>query len=186
MIPHATAGDAPMDLNKVGKYDITAKIGQGAMGEVYKAHDPILNRFVAIKTMSAAIGTDDELRKRFLREAQSAARLNHPNIITLFDFGEDHGKIYMAMELWGQRPQELISNRASPAGGQAGVHGADLRRPLAFAHMQTSSTATEARHIPRQPNGQSRSWTRPWPPRHLRDDAHGHGHGTRTTCRRSR
>src|SRR5688572_26255306 len=112
MIPHASAGEFPMELNKVGKYDITAKIGQGAMGEVYKAHDPILNRFVAIKTMSAAIGTDDELRKRFLREAQSAARLNHPNIITLFDFGEDQGKSYIAMELLeGIDLMELISSQ---------------------------------------------------------------------------
>src|SRR6185295_7601884 len=88
-----------MDLKSVGKYTIVAKIGQGAMGEVYKALDPILNRNVAIKTMTAAIGEDPELRARFLREAQSAARLSHPNIVTLYDFGEDQGRVYMAMEL---------------------------------------------------------------------------------------
>src|SRR5262249_56333052 len=79
-----------MELEKIGKYQIVGKIGQGAMGEVYKALDPILNRNVAIKTMSASIGADDELRKRFLREAQSAAHRNHPNIITLYEIGRAH------------------------------------------------------------------------------------------------
>jgi hypothetical protein len=88
-----------MEFEKIGKYKILGEIGQGAMGVVYKAHDPILNRDVAIKTISASLGADDDLRKRFHREAQAAARLNHPNIITVFDFGEEHGKIYMAMEL---------------------------------------------------------------------------------------
>ena len=86
-------------MKQIGKYEIIEKIGQGAMGEVHRARDTILGRFVAIKTMSAGIGQNDELRKRFHREAQSAARLNHPNIVTLYDFGEDQGKIFMAMEL---------------------------------------------------------------------------------------
>src|SRR4051812_951739 len=86
-------------LEQIGKYKILEKIGQGAMGEVYKAHDAILNRDVAIKTISADLSADDTLRKRFEREAQSAARLNHQNIITVYDFGEEQGKIYMAMEL---------------------------------------------------------------------------------------
>jgi len=88
-----------MALEKLGKYKITGKIGKGAMGEVYRAHDPVLNREVAIKTISATLSADSELRKRFHREAQAAARLNHPNIITVFDYGEEQGIIYMAMEL---------------------------------------------------------------------------------------
>src|SRR5687768_16773320 len=88
-----------MQLEQIGKYKILEKIGQGAMGEVYKAHDSILNRWVAVKTISTALAGDDTLRKRFQREAQSAARLNHPNIITVYDYGEEHAKIYMAMEL---------------------------------------------------------------------------------------
>jgi serine/threonine-protein kinase len=78
-------------IEQIGKYKILEKIGEGAMGEVYKAHDPVLNRFVAVKTISAELGADDTLRKRFEREAQSAARLNHPNIITVFDYGEEQG-----------------------------------------------------------------------------------------------
>src|SRR6266545_3032251 len=102
-----------MQLEQIGKYRVLAKIGQGSMGEVYKGHDPFLNRFVAIKTITASLGADEEIRKRFLREAQSAARLNHPNIITVYDFGEEHGKIYMAMELLeGRDLKELIGSHS--------------------------------------------------------------------------
>jgi serine/threonine-protein kinase len=76
-----------VEIEHIGKYRIVSKIGQGAMGQVYRAHDPVLNRFVAIKTMTVLVGTDEELRRRFHREAQSAARLNHPNIITVYEFG---------------------------------------------------------------------------------------------------
>ncbi|HWW92727.1 MAG TPA: serine/threonine-protein kinase [Vicinamibacteria bacterium] len=98
-----------MELERIGKYRILAKIGQGAMGEVFKGQDPYLNRFVAIKTISASLAGDEEVRKRFLREAQSAAKLNHPHIITVYDFGEEQGKIYMAMELLeGKDLKDLI------------------------------------------------------------------------------
>jgi serine/threonine-protein kinase len=88
-----------MDRQQIGKYRILGKIGQGAMGEVFKAQDPVLNRFVAIKTISGGMAPDSDLRRRFLREAQSAARLSHPNIITVFDFGEEQDRVFMAMEL---------------------------------------------------------------------------------------
>jgi eukaryotic-like serine/threonine-protein kinase len=145
-----------MELTKVGKYDITAKIGQGAMGEVFKAHDPILNRFVAIKTMSAAIGTDDELRKRFLREAQSAARLNHPNIITLFDFGEDQGKIYMAMELLeGSDLKDIIASQNVTSLEDKLGFMEQICDGLAFAHMQeVVHRDLKPANIHVQPNGQ--------------------------------
>jgi tetratricopeptide (TPR) repeat protein len=88
-----------MNLDRVGKYRVIERIGKGAMGEVYKAHDPLLNRYVALKMIAPALVSDPEFRKRFKREAQSAAQLNHPNIITVFDFGEEDGSTYMAMEL---------------------------------------------------------------------------------------
>ncbi len=102
-----------MPLDQIGKYKIVGKIGQGAMGEVFKAHDAVLNRMVAIKTINADLGSDETLRKRFQREAQSAARLNHPNIITVYDYGEEHNKIYMAMELLeGTDLKQTIVQRA--------------------------------------------------------------------------
>ena len=86
-------------MERIGKYKVLEEIGRGMMGRVYKAHDPVLNRYVAIKTMSATPGDGDEMHKRFHREAQAAALLSHPNIVTVHDFGEEQGLIYMAMEL---------------------------------------------------------------------------------------
>jgi len=124
-----------MDLRQLGKYEIVGKIGQGAMGEVFKAHDPILGRDVAIKTMTAAIGTDEELRKRFHREAQSAARLSHPNIITIYDFGEDQGKVYMAMELLeGNDLKDLIGRHTPMTLEQKLGLMEQICDGLAFAH----------------------------------------------------
>jgi ferredoxin/hemoglobin-like flavoprotein/tRNA A-37 threonylcarbamoyl transferase component Bud32 len=85
----------------IGKYSILAKIGQGAMGEVYRAQDTVLGRLVALKTIaaSAAVRWDDTLAERFRREAQAAAGLNHPNVVTVYDFGEHDGTFYLVMEL---------------------------------------------------------------------------------------
>ena len=88
-----------MAFEQLGKYKVVGRIGRGAMGDVYKAFDPVLSREVAIKTISASMGADNDLRLRFHREAQVAARLNHPNIITVYDCAEEQGTIYMAMEL---------------------------------------------------------------------------------------
>jgi ferredoxin/hemoglobin-like flavoprotein len=80
----------------VGRYRLLDRIGTGAMGEVYRAQDSVLDRPVALKIIN---GGDEERRQRFRREAQSAARLAHPNIVTVHDFGEDSGRFFMAMEL---------------------------------------------------------------------------------------
>jgi serine/threonine-protein kinase len=122
-------------LEQIGKYKILEKIGEGAMGEVYKAHDPVLNRFVAVKTISAELGADDTLRKRFEREAQSAARLNHPNIITVFDYGEEQGKIFMAMELLdGSDLKQAIARRAPLSLDEKLSVVDQIAEGLAFAH----------------------------------------------------
>jgi serine/threonine protein kinase/tetratricopeptide (TPR) repeat protein len=123
-----------MKLDQIGKYKIVDKIGQGATGEVFRAHDPILNRFVAIKTLSAALGADEDRLKRFRREAQSAAKLNHPNIITVYDFGEEQGHLYMAMELLEGRDLSDVIR-----GGELGLEeGVGLMEQIcdavAFAH----------------------------------------------------
>jgi serine/threonine-protein kinase len=145
-----------MELHRLGKYEIVGKIGQGAMGEVFKAHDPILNRDVAIKTMSAAIGADDELRKRFHREAQSAARLNHPNIITVYDFGEEQGKIYMAMELLEGHDLKDVIGRHTPLTLEQKVTLIEqITEGLAFAHAKdVVHRDLKPANIHIQPNGQ--------------------------------
>jgi serine/threonine protein kinase len=88
-----------MDRERIGKYEIVGELGRGTMGEVYKARDPVLKRFVALKTMGVRAAPGDETLQRFQREAQAAAVLNHPNIVTVHDFGEENGLLYMAMEL---------------------------------------------------------------------------------------
>jgi predicted Ser/Thr protein kinase/tetratricopeptide (TPR) repeat protein len=102
-----------MGLERIGKYQVVAKIGEGAMGEVYKARDPLLNRNVAIKTISASLAVDPQFKERFKREAQSAASLNHPNIVTVYEYGDDAGVTYIAMEfLEGVDLREAIRAKA--------------------------------------------------------------------------
>jgi serine/threonine-protein kinase len=116
-----------MALVQIAKYEIVAKIGQGAMGDVYKAHDPVLGRFVAIKTISKLLGPDDTQRMRLQREAQSAAQLNHPNIVTVFEFGEAEGTAYIVMELLeGTDLKDIIEERALPNLADKLRSGADL------------------------------------------------------------
>ncbi len=112
MAPEAGARGADPAVTRVGKYQILGRIGHGAMGQVFRALDPLLNRQVAIKMMAADVSGNPDQIKRFLVEAQSAARLNHPNIVTLHDFGEDNGQFYMAMELLeGQDLSAVIKQR---------------------------------------------------------------------------
>mgnify|MGYP000932916704 FL=1 len=85
-------------LNKLGKYEIQAVLGQGAMGIVYRAYDPILKRPVALKTLSGDFGQNPELLKRFYREAEAAGGLRHFNIVTIYDLGEENHTPFIAME----------------------------------------------------------------------------------------
>jgi serine/threonine-protein kinase len=84
---------------RIGKYAVTGRIGQGGMGMVYRAYDEVLEREVAVKVLTAEGGIEDEYRKRFAIEAKAAARLQHPNIVTVFELGEDRGVPFIAMEL---------------------------------------------------------------------------------------
>ena len=85
-----------------GKYKVVKELGKGAMGVVYLAFDPVLEREVAIKTISSA-ESDVDLKERFIREARSAGKLRHNNIITIYDFGEEGGQLFIAMEASGRR-----------------------------------------------------------------------------------
>jgi tRNA A-37 threonylcarbamoyl transferase component Bud32 len=84
---------------KFGKFEIEAELGRGAMGHVYKALDPILDRHVALKTILPSLLDNKETLARFQREARAAARLGHPNIVTIFEVGEVGDTHYIAMEL---------------------------------------------------------------------------------------
>jgi WD40 repeat protein len=88
-----------LKTGKLGKFEILAELGQGAMGTVYRAHDTVLDRPVALKTVAPALLTGQEALARFRREARNAARLQHPNIVTIFEVGEVEGTHFIAMEL---------------------------------------------------------------------------------------
>ena len=98
---------------QIGKYRILERIGRGGMGSVYKAHDPALDRMVALKVISTETDHADELRARFFREAQACAKLSHPNIVTIYDLGEADGNLFIVMELLvGDELRQLIAKRA--------------------------------------------------------------------------
>jgi tetratricopeptide (TPR) repeat protein/tRNA A-37 threonylcarbamoyl transferase component Bud32 len=105
-----------MNETKIGKYTILGEIGRGAMGIVYKATDPYIGRTVAVKTIRFDVlgqGPErDMAQKRFMREAHSAGNLSHPNIVTIYDVGEDGDQSYIAMEyIEGSSLEELISGK---------------------------------------------------------------------------
>ena len=108
-----TEPDKPVvkDLTgKIGKYEIVRPLGKGAMGQVYLAHDTVLERDVALKVMVAQIADDPELKQRFEREARAVAKMTHPNVVMVFDLGSHtDGSPYIAMELLkGQDLQKAV------------------------------------------------------------------------------
>ncbi|HEX6533393.1 MAG TPA: serine/threonine-protein kinase [Gemmatimonadaceae bacterium] len=126
---------APPDLARIGKYQITDLIGEGAMGVVYRAMDPVLARSVAIKVMTEAPARDPELRDRFLREAQTAGSLQHPNIIVIYDCGEVDGHLYIAMEYLEGVDLATILDRREPLALENKLDIAiDVLAGLEYAH----------------------------------------------------
>ena len=121
---------------KIGRYEVIEKIGQGAMGTVYKALDPLIERTVAIKTVAVARLKVEgaEFEARFLREAKSAGRLSHPNIVTIYDVGETDEIAYIAMEyLSGPTLREIMDQ--GPMHPDLVLQTAlQIAEALAFAH----------------------------------------------------
>ncbi|MEE9607039.1 MAG: protein kinase, partial [Myxococcota bacterium] len=138
-IPEPAAADAaspsPTGGDKSGRYKIIGKLGRGGMGIVYKAQDSVLDRIVALKVLPDALKENPQALANFLREAKSAAQLNHPNIVTVYDTGEQSGVCYIAMEyVDGSTLKEVVKRRGKipPAGV---VHVLlQLCEALAYAH----------------------------------------------------
>ena len=98
-------------ITKIGKYDVTDKLGEGGMGVVYKGVDPGIGRPVAIKMMTGGFAENPDLLKRFQREAQSAGTLQHPNIVIIYELGTHDGNPYMAMEfISGESLESIVSS----------------------------------------------------------------------------
>ena len=128
-------------MNLVGRvignrYEIIEKIGEGGMATVYKAKCNILKRYVAVKVLRDEFTTDEEFIKRFNTEAQSAASLTHPNIVSIYDVGHEENIYYIVMELvQGKTLKDIINEDGTlpwkwalnvsiqvPAGRQTGTH----------------------------------------------------------------
>src|SRR5437879_3630100 len=94
--------------SKLGPYEIQSPLGEGGMGEVYRARDTRLDRTVAIKVLRAHLSSDPDLKQRFDREAKAISSLNHPHICTLHDIGSDDGIDFLVMEFL---EGETLANR---------------------------------------------------------------------------
>lgn len=122
---------------KIGRYDVASEIGRGAMGVVYRAMDPMLERTVAIKTINMALdpGEIEHYEKRFTIEARAAGGLNHPNIVTIHDIGRSGDLAYMAMEfLEGRELKDLIAGSELTVDRALDI-AAQAADGLAYAHQ---------------------------------------------------
>jgi len=118
-----------------GRYELSHLVARGGMAEVYRAHDRLLDRPVALKVLFPELSVDRAFVERFRREAQAAANLSHPNIVPVFDWGEDGGTYFIVMEFIDGRALSSILRTAGPMHpDRAAEIGADVAIALAYAH----------------------------------------------------
>ena len=128
------AGDSASP-KKLGKYEITTELGRGAMGIVYKAHDPSIGRQVALKTITGSLKGEPELFARFCQEARSAGALEHPNIVTIYELSPEGDTPYIAMAyLEGESLEKLIARRPLMPVSQKLGYMVQVCRALDYAH----------------------------------------------------
>jgi serine/threonine-protein kinase len=128
-------------MRRLGRYELLDEIGRGAMGRVYRARDPAIDRIVALKVLVPDGGLDPDTaldwRRRFQREARAAGRLAHPNIVTIFDAGEDQGRAFLVMEFVSGRTLEAILSGEGPLPpARALAIGEQIAAALDHAHQQ--------------------------------------------------
>src|ERR1051326_2049163 len=124
----------PLMGTRLGPYEILAPLGAGGMGEVYRARDTRLGREVALKILPSAVVDDPSRRQRFEQEARAVAALNHPNIVAIYDVGEEQGISYIVSELVDGESlrdarfslRKLLDVAAQISGGLAAAHAAGI------------------------------------------------------------
>jgi len=134
---NAVVTDARGEIVRLGRFEIIGEIGAGAMGKIYEGYDPTINRRVAVKTINANLraGNNERARQRFLREAQAAGALNHPNIVTIYQADEAGEYSFIAMEfLEGETLEALIKRRAPFPLEEICRLGAPICDALDYAH----------------------------------------------------
>ena len=134
--PSAAQADTPPDdPSQLGGYRIVKKLGQGGMGLVYQAEDPQLRRSVALKVMRPEIAANEQARRRFLHEAQAAAKLKHDHIVTIYQVSEDRGVPFLAMEfLQGKSLEDWLRPDRRATVPEALAIGKQIAKGLAAAH----------------------------------------------------
>ena len=139
-VPAVESADEPLaTIGHIGRYALKYRIGEGGLGTVYAAHDPLLNRLIAIKTLNLEIGAEEReaFNQLFLREARAAASLSHPNIVTVFDAGVSDNSAYIAMELLkGRDLRQLRKEGWRPTPAQAALIARRVADALAYAHTK--------------------------------------------------
>ncbi len=124
-------------ISHLGRYEIISELGQGAMGVVYKATDPLIDRIVAIKTINLGLAQEEkeEYEARFYQEAKAAGRLSHPNIVTIYDVGKSGDVAYIAMEfLQGREVRDLLNEGQMLPVDQVLSVVSQVALGLAYAH----------------------------------------------------
>ena len=117
-----------------GRYQILKELGKGAMGFVFQAHDPQIDRLVALKVLREDRVGGEDFVLRFMKEAQAIGRLSHPNIVTVYDVGRDHGTIYIAMEYLEGKPFNDVMNNGQMSLEQIVDIGLQVASTLNYAH----------------------------------------------------
>jgi predicted Ser/Thr protein kinase len=118
-----------------GRYELEELVGHGGMSSVYKAHDALLERYVALKVLHEQYSEDEEFVERFKREARSVAQLQHPNIVTVIDRGQQDGRQYIVFEyIDGENLKELVVRKGRLDVREALEIALEIARGLAFAH----------------------------------------------------
>jgi|SRR5271166_113333 len=118
----------------IGRYEILGLLGAGGMGEVYKAHDNRLQRVIALKILAAEKVAEDDRRRRFLVEAQAASKLNHPNIVAIYDVSEENGVCFIAMEYVAGATLEQANVGIGLPLKQAMKYAAEIADAIVAAH----------------------------------------------------
>jgi serine/threonine protein kinase len=119
-----------------GRYQIFDELGKGSMGVVYSAHDPQIDRLVAVKVLRQDKVTSEDFVRRFLLEAKAIGRLSHPNIVTVYDAGQDHDTIFIAMELLKGKPLSEFSENRGLRFQEIVNIGVQVAEALDYAHSQ--------------------------------------------------
>ena len=124
-------------ISQLGRYEVIGELGQGAMGVVYKARDPLIDREVAIKTINLSLAMEerDEYEARFYQEAKAAGRLSHPNIVTIYDVGRSEDIAYIAMEyLHGRELRDILNETKLLPISEVLAIVIQVAQGLAYAH----------------------------------------------------